>query len=121
MIDWLVEKYGTTTPEDRDANRNRMAADWHPSEGFDALTIRLFKGRAYSNACDYLIPIRDIIDIGIRIIKRCGLYSKEYKQWIARGKANAAATPPIVETFDSFKTFWADKITIVNQTACWLR
>ena len=22
MIDWFVEKYGTTTPEDRDANRS---------------------------------------------------------------------------------------------------
>ena len=117
MIDWFVEKYGTTTPEDRDANRSRMAADWHPSEGFDALTTRLFKGGAYSNACDYPIPIRDIIDIGIRVIKRCGLYNEEYKQWIARGKSNAAATPAIRETFDSFKTWWADKITLVNQTA----
>jgi hypothetical protein len=88
-----------------------MAADWHPSEGFDALTIRLFKGGAYSNACDYPIPIRDIIDIGIRYIKRSGLYNEEYKQWIERSKANALATP------DSFKTWWANKITLVNQTA----
>jgi hypothetical protein len=116
-IDWFVEKYGTTTPEDRDANRSRMAADWHPSEGFDALTIRLFKGGAYSNACDYPIPLRDIIDIGIRVIKWSGLYNEEYKQWIERGKANAIAVPPVRETFDSFKTWWADKITLVNQTA----
>jgi hypothetical protein len=53
----------------------------------------------------------------IDVIKQCGLYSEEYKQWIARGKANAAATPQIVETFNSFKTFWAEKITLVNQTA----
>jgi hypothetical protein len=117
MIDWFVEKYGTTTPEDRDANRSRMAADWHPSGGFNALTIRLFKGGAYSNACDYPIPIRDIIDIGIRVIKRSGLYNKEYKQWIKRGKANALAVPPIRETFNSFKIWWAEKITMVNQTA----
>ena len=117
LIDWFTDKYGSTTPEDRDANRLRMAVDWHPSEGFDALTIRLFKGGAYSNACGYPIHARDIIDIGIRVIKRCGLYSEEYKQWIARGKANAAATPQVVETFDSFKTFWAEKITLVNQTA----
>ena len=94
LMDWFVEKYGTTTPEDRDANRTRMATDWHPSEGFDTLTIRLFKGRSYANACDYPIPIRNIIDIGICIIKQCGLYNEEYKQWIARGKANAIATPP---------------------------
>jgi hypothetical protein len=57
--------------------------------------------------------------LGIRIIKRCGLYlyAKEYKQWIARAKANAAATPQIAKTFDSFKTFRAEKITLINQTA----
>ena len=117
LMDWFVEKYSTTTPEDRDANHTRMAADWHPSEGFDTLTIHLFKGGLYANPCDYPIPICDIIDIGIPGIKRCGLYNEEYKQWIARGKANAIATPPIIETFDSFKTFWAEKITLVNQTA----
>jgi hypothetical protein len=67
LIYWFINKYGTTTPEDRDANRLRMAADWHLSEGFDAPTIRLFKGGAYSNACIYPIHARDIIDIGIHI------------------------------------------------------
>jgi hypothetical protein len=77
----------------------------------------LFAGGAYANACRYPIPVRDLIDIGIRVIKRCGLYAEEYKQWIARGKANAVATPPMIETFNSFKTLWSDKITLVNQTS----
>ncbi len=41
------------------------------------------------------------------------MYAKEYKAWIAR----KAIRPRIVEIFDSFKTFWAAKITLVNQTA----
>jgi hypothetical protein len=41
------------------------------------------------------------------------MYGKEYKAWIAR----KAIRPHIVETFDTFKTFWAVKITLVNQTA----
>ncbi len=55
---------------------------------------------------------RDIVDIGLHVIKRCGMYAKEYKVWIARKSKH----PRIVKTFDTFKTFWAAKITLVNQT-----
>jgi hypothetical protein len=55
----------------------------------------------------------NIVDIGLRIIKRCGMYAEEYKAWIAC----KAIHPRIVKTFDSFKTFWVAKITLVNQTA----
>jgi hypothetical protein len=41
------------------------------------------------------------------------MYGEEYKAWIAR----KAIRPRIVETVDMFKTFWAAKITLVNQTA----
>jgi hypothetical protein len=41
------------------------------------------------------------------------MYSKEYKNWIARKNE----TPPIVETIDSFNEYWADAIALVNQTA----
>jgi hypothetical protein len=55
----------------------------------------------------------DVIDIGLRVIKRCGMYSEEYKDWIAREQA----TPPIVKTIKSFKEYWSTAITLVNQTA----
>ncbi len=55
-----------------------------------------------------------IVDIGLRIIKRCGMYAgKEYKACIAC----EAIRPRIVKTVDTFKMFWAAKITLVNQTA----
>jgi hypothetical protein len=41
------------------------------------------------------------------------MYGKEYKAWIAHD----AIRPCIVETVDTFKMFWAAKITLVNQTA----
>jgi hypothetical protein len=41
------------------------------------------------------------------------MYAKEYKAWIAR----KAIRSRIIKTFESFKTFWAAKITLVNQTA----
>ena len=50
----------------------------------------------------------DVVNIGLRLIKRCGILA-----WIAR----EAIRLRIVKTFDTFKTFWADKIALVNQTA----
>jgi hypothetical protein len=41
------------------------------------------------------------------------MYGKEYKAWIAR----EAIRPLTVEMVDTFKTFWAAKITLMNQTA----
>jgi hypothetical protein len=55
----------------------------------------------------------DIVNIGLQVIKQCGLYAKEYKAWIAR----EAITPRIIKTFDTFKLFWAAKITLINQMA----
>ena len=99
---WFVKNYGKTTAEDREGNRHRMAADWHPSDGFDSVIHRLFTGAGYASSAGYPMHDADIIDIGLHVIKRCGMYSKEYKQWIAR----EAIRPKIVETFLSFKTFW---------------
>ncbi len=44
MFDWFIERYGKTTSKDRKANQQRMAATWHPSEGFKPLAMRLFIG-----------------------------------------------------------------------------
>jgi hypothetical protein len=41
------------------------------------------------------------------------MYSEEYKAWIA----HEAISPRIIKTVNTFKTFWAAKITLVNQTA----
>jgi hypothetical protein len=56
---------------------------------------------------------RDVIDIGLRVIKRCGMYSELYKNWIARERVS----PPIDKTIDSFKEYWSGAIALVNQTA----
>jgi hypothetical protein len=113
MFEWFVRHYGKTTAKDRDANRQRMASDWHPANGFDTLSLRLFTGAAYASCTGYTMADCNIVDIGLCVIKWCGMYAKEYKAWIAR----ESKCPRIVETFDMFKTFWAAKITLVNQTA----
>jgi hypothetical protein len=56
-----------------------MAANWQPTDGFKQLITRLFLGVAYASAARYPMEERDIIDIGLRIIKRCGMYTEKYK------------------------------------------
>ena len=90
-----------------------MATDWHPSKGFGPLATRLFIGASYASAARYPMDDCNVINIGLCVIKRCRMYSEEYKDWIARKQA----TPPIVETIESFKEYWSAAITRVNQTA----
>jgi hypothetical protein len=90
-----------------------MATTWHPSKGFEPLATRLFIGMSYASAACYPMDNCDVIDIGLCVIKRCGMYAKEYKNWISHKNA----VPPIVETIDSFKEHWANTIALVNQTA----
>ncbi len=60
---------------------------------------------------------RNIIDIILRVIKRCGMYAKEYKAWIGMENAGQLASPHVKQTLDSFKGFWSNAITLVNQTS----
>jgi hypothetical protein len=117
MFDWFIKKYGTTTAEEREENRKRMAADWHPADGFEQLVTRLFLGAAYASAARYPMEDWDIVDIGLRVIKRCGMYAEEYKTWIGIDNAGQHATPPEKQTLDTFKKFWANAINLVNQTS----
>ncbi len=89
-----------------------MVANWHPTDGFGTLVLRVFTGAAFAGCANFTMANQDIVDIGLHIIKQCGMYAKEFKAWIAR----KVICPRIVITFDSFKTFWAAKITLVNQT-----
>jgi hypothetical protein len=90
-----------------------MATDWHPSNGFKPLAMRLFVGASYANVARYPMNNRNVIDIGLHVIKWCGMYSKEYKNWIACESETLA----IVEMIDSFKEYWARVIMLINQTS----
>jgi hypothetical protein len=89
-----------------------MATNWHPADGFDALILRLFTGAVYASSAGFMMNDIDIVNIGHRTIKQCGMYGKEYKAWIAC----EAIRPCIIKMVDTFKTSWAAKITLVNQT-----
>jgi hypothetical protein len=60
---------------------------------------------------------RDIIDIGLRVIKRCRMYAKEYKAWIGIKNAGQLANPHVKQMLDFLKGFWSNAITLVNQTS----
>jgi hypothetical protein len=113
MFDWFITKYGCTTTKDHEKNWQRMATTWHPSKGFEPLATCLFISASYASAAHFPMDNRDVIDIGLRIIKRWEMYAKEYKNWISCKNV----VPPIVVTIKSFKEYWANAIAFVNQTA----
>jgi hypothetical protein len=65
------------TAKDRNANRLCMAADWHPANRFDTLALCLFTGAAYAGCTGYTMADRNIVNIGLRVIKWCNMYAKE--------------------------------------------
>jgi hypothetical protein len=117
MFDWFIKKYGDTTAEEREENQQRMAANWQPTNGFEQLVTQLFLGASYASAARYPIEECDIIDISLRVIKCCGMYAKEYKAWIGIKNAGQLASPHVKQTLDSFKGFWSNAISLVNQTS----
>ena len=68
-FNWFIEKYGKTMTKDCKDNRQQIAANWHPSNGFKPLATRLFAGASYASVARYLMDDCDVIDIGLRIIK----------------------------------------------------
>ncbi len=113
MFEWFFGHYGKAMAKDPDANRQCMATNWHPANMFDTLALCLFTGAAYAGCRGYTMANRNIVNIGLHVIKQCGMYAEEYKAWIPR----ESKRPRIAKTFDMFKPFWAAKIMVVNQTA----
>ncbi len=57
--------------------------------------MSLFIGASYASAARYPMDDPDVIDIGLCIIKHCGVYTEEYKNWIWHKNA----VPPVVVLF----------------------
>jgi hypothetical protein len=117
MFDWFIKKYGIMTAEEREENQQRMAANWQPTNSFEQLLMQLFLGMSYASAARYPMEEHDIIDIGLCVIKRCGMYAEEYKVWISIKNAGQLVLPHVKQMLDSFKRFCSNAITLVNQTS----
>jgi uncharacterized membrane protein YgcG len=111
-FDWFVIKYGCTLAEDHETNCTAMAADWHPSMGFEVLTSRLFCGVTVASLSRHPITNNDTIDIGVCILNCTGLFAKEYKAWILRGNNASKAN-----NFAAFKSFWENAVQIAAFTS----
>jgi hypothetical protein len=117
MFDWFIKKYGITMAEEREEDRQRMTTVCQPTDGFEQLITQLFLSVSYASTARYPMEERDIIDIGLRVIKRWGMYAEEYKAWIGIKNAGQHASPCVKQTLNSFRGFWSNAITLVNQTS----
>ncbi len=111
-FDWCILKYGRTLSEDSKTNCMAMAANWHPSMGFEVLTLRLFRGVTFASLSGHPITDKDTVNIGIHVLKCTGLFAKEYKVWILHGN-DASKT----NDFAAFKSFWENAVQIAAFTS----
>jgi uncharacterized membrane protein YgcG len=111
-FDWFIVKYRCTLAEDHKTDHMAMAADWHPSMGFEVLTLRLFHGVTFTSLSGHPITDNDTVNIGVRILNRTGLFAKEYKTWILSGN-NSSKT----NNFAAFKSFWESSVQIAAFTS----
>ncbi len=107
-----MAKYGRTSADNHKANHTTMALDWHSSQGFELLVVRLFRGATFANLAKHRIPNNDIVNIGICIIHWTGLFAEEYKAWITRGN-----NPTNNMDFAAFCSFWETAVNIASFTA----
>jgi hypothetical protein len=89
-----------------------MSLEWHPSQGFELLVTRLFRGATFANLAKHPIPDDDIVDIGVCIIHWTGLFAEEYKAWITRGNITTNNID-----FATFRSFWETAVNIASFTA----
>jgi hypothetical protein len=111
-FDWYVIKYRRTLAEDCMTNWMAMAANWHPSMGFEVITLHPFHDVTFASLSGLPITDKDMVNIGIRVLNCTGLYPKEYKMWILH--SNDASK---MNDFISFKTFWENAVQIAAFTA----
>ncbi len=88
-----------------------MVADWHPSIGFEVLTLHLFRGVTFASLSGHSIADKDMVDIGVRVLNCRGLLLKEFKTWILCGD-DASKT----NDFVLFKSFWENPVQIAAFT-----
>jgi hypothetical protein len=55
-----------------------MAANWHPSMGFEVLTLRLFGGITFASLSGHIITDKDTVNINVHVLNCTGLFAKEY-------------------------------------------
>jgi hypothetical protein len=104
---WFVIKYRCNLAEDCNTNRMAMAADWHPSMGFEIFTLHLFHGVTFAILSGHPITDKDTADIGISVLDCTELLPEEYKTWILCGNNTRK-----MNDFFSFKSFWESVVQI---------
>ena len=109
----FLQTYGRSTAEDRHMNKERMAADWQPIHGFEALIDRINSGIQFALFSSAPINENDIVDIAVRVLTRCGLYPEEMKAWHNRDGTPGDATE---KTWFRFQLVWAKNIATCDDS-----
>ena len=103
---YYTEQYGSTDRDDWLKNEQRMKAEWHLSQGFHLLVNQLEEELLYGSMIGAPVDDKRVVDIGLNCVKRCGLLSTAYGEWITKED----------QSFEQYKEFWKLKCDLLCKT-----
>ena len=107
VFKYYTEQYGSTGKDDWIKNKQRELADLHPSQGFHNLVNQLMEQILFSTIIGAQVKDKRVVDIGLVCIKKCGLFSTAYGEWIVKDD----------QSFEQFMTFWKSKCDLLCKTS----
>ena len=102
----FLSLYGESDETDRKENKDRMEAEWHPNDGIQRLISQIADGIEYAHFAGQAIPDAEAIDIGIRVVMKCGLFIHDYELWQQEHD----------KSWLNFKIFWKSHVRIKKKT-----
>lgn len=98
--------YGEADENDRKNNKDRMEKDWHPNDGIQTLINQISSGIEYAHFAGQAITDMEAVDIGIRVIMKCGLFTHDYELWQQQ----------LDKSWLNFRTFWKGRAKLKKKT-----
>jgi hypothetical protein len=92
-FDWSIIKYGFTLAQDCKTDQTAISANWHPSMGFELLTLHLFCSVTFTSLSGHLIKDKNTIDISVHVINCTGLSQRNTRPGFSVVMLPANQTP----------------------------
>ncbi len=78
VFEYFLEQYAKSSKIEHQKNREKVLANWHPNDGFDALIAQIHEGVLYANSAQKPLKYHNIVDIETQVTMKSGMFSDTY-------------------------------------------
>ena len=105
---YFVTRYAQADEHDRSENKATMEWDWTINDDFPVIVKRLDDAVLFAAFAESPIPDHEVVDAGMKLLMKTGLFEREYEEWHARADGD--------KTWVDFKQFWPAKVQSKRRT-----